>query len=109
MRGRIGGSAVTFRLAPEADTVVLGEREATRLGLVYARGRLVRHQGTTGVGLGYAVELDSVQVGGIVRERVAAVVVIGEETGEVLLGQSFLRGLTRCRAAGAIVLRALYR
>ncbi|RNE94300.1 TIGR02281 family clan AA aspartic protease [Marichromatium sp. AB32] len=108
LRGRIGRSAVTFRLAPEADTLVLGEREAARLGLRYSRGRIVRHQGAAGVGLGHAVVLDSVQVGGLVRERVAAVVVTGDGSGEVLLGQSFLRGLRRCRDAGAIVLRALY-
>ncbi|NKN33493.1 retropepsin-like aspartic protease family protein [Marichromatium bheemlicum] len=104
LRGRIGRTAVTFELAPAVDTLVLGEREAARLGLRAQRGGVVRYRDSSGIRVAHSLVLDSVQVGDIVRERVRAVVVSGEDAGVVLLGQSFLRGLARCRDAGAVVL-----
>jgi len=87
--GEINGESVTFLLDTGATSVSLSSALADKLML--EPGRPVRLSTANGEVTGYAVTLDAVSLGGLVRNDVRAHINPGLGGDEVLLGMSYLR------------------
>ena len=101
--GAINGMDVTFLLDTGATDVSMPFEVAQRLGL--QGGVPTRVRTAAGVVTTYAVMLDRVTVGDIVRRRVRAHVNPHMPGDEVLLGMSFLRHLELIQRDRALTLR----
>ena len=101
--GEIDGTRVVFLLDTGATDVSVPLGVARRLGL---RGGTPRQARTaSGIVTTYAVVLDRVAVGGIVRRRVRAHVNPHMPGDEVLLGMSFLRHIELVQRGRTLTLR----
>jgi len=104
-RGAIEGQPVDVVVDTGASHVVLSEHHARRLGLRYSRNRPVEVTTASRREIAYAIVLDSVAIGGIVRARVPALVTRGRFPEVVLLGMSFLSPLQVSQSATEMVIR----
>ena len=102
--GEINGVPVTFLLDTGATDVALPTRLAQRLGL--KRGPEVTLSTANGLARGYRTRLDSVRLGGIVLQDVAAIFSDGMDDDTVLLGMSFLKRLEFSQQNGQLILHA---
>lgn len=87
--GTINGKTVQFMVDTGATSIAMSQSEANRIGLDWQRGRRALTQTAGGVVPIHAINLTSVQVGGIEVVNVDAVIVPAEMP-MVLLGNSFL-------------------
>ena len=86
----INGQRVEAIIDTGATLVSLSGRQAAALGIVYQQGRETRVNTASGQARGYLVMLDRVDLAGMTRHLVPAVVVEGDYPRELLLGMSFL-------------------
>ncbi len=101
--GEINGKPVTFMLDTGATGVAIPEALTAHLGLT--PGAAVQTQTANGIGIGYAVTLDSVSVGAIALHDVPAVITPGLQTEEILLGMSFLKHIEFTQRGDTLILR----
>lgn len=101
--GKINGVAVTFMVDTGATGVAIPEAVAKGIGL--QRGRAFATQTANGVSTSYAANLDLVSVGGIELQNVQAGIATGLETGQVLLGMSFLKHIEFSQRGDTLTLR----
>jgi len=87
--GTINGKTVQFMVDTGATAIAMSQSEANRIGLDWQRGRRALTQTAGGVVPIHAVNLSSVQVGGIEVINVDAVI-LPTDMPMVLLGNSFL-------------------
>lgn len=87
--GTINGKTVQFMVDTGATSIAMSQGEANRIGLDWQRGRRGLSQTAGGVVPVFAVNLTSVNVGGIEVVNVDAVV-LPSDMPMVLLGNSFL-------------------
>lgn len=88
--GSVNGFTVSFMVDTGASVIAINSATAKRLGLDYLQANSVSIRTASGVELGYSIELESVQIGDIGLNNVAAVVIDGPEPQRALLGMSFL-------------------
>ena len=88
-QGTINGKTVQFLVDTGATTVALSQREASRIGLDWQRGKPGLTQTANGPVPVYAINLTSVRLGGVEIANVAAIV-LPADMPVVLLGNSFL-------------------
>ena len=101
--GMINGEPVVFMLDTGATGVAIPLDVAQRIGV--QRGRPMQTQTANGIATSYTATLDSVSVGGIELNGVAAGIVPGLRTSEVLLGMSFLRHIEFTQRGNTLILR----
>lgn len=101
--GYINGHTHKFMVDTGASTVVMGEDDATRMGIDYKRkGSPVQMSTANGAVQAYAIKLDSVMIGEIEEKGVDAV--IGSNMPFILLGNSFLSRLKMQRNSNTMLL-----
>ena len=103
--GYINGEPVVFLLDTGATGVAIPERIARRLEL--PRGRAVQTQTANGTAVAYATRLQSVRVGDIELQGVAAAISPGLKMNEVLLGMSFLRHIEFTQRGNTLILKQI--
>lgn len=101
----INGRLTTVIVDTGANTVALSGRQATALGINYHRGVPTQVGTASGVANAYAIQLDSVAVGGVAVPFVPAVVVEGDFPHFILLGMSFLQRVGMREENGALFLK----
>jgi aspartyl protease family protein len=87
--GSINGHATQFLVDTGATAVSIGQAEAERLGLRYAKGKRVTTQTANGPATASVLTLDTVRIGDVEVHSVEAIVVPSQMS-HVLLGNSFL-------------------
>ncbi|MBS0003450.1 MAG: TIGR02281 family clan AA aspartic protease [Thioalkalivibrio sp.] len=105
VRGLISGQTVPFVVDTGATLITLSDAEAQRLNLRPAGGVEVAVETASGIVTGRRILLDRVQVGGLVLDRVEAVVLPGESPATALLGMSFLGRVDMQKEGSLLVLR----
>ena len=104
--GSINGFTVNLIVDTGANVVTLNAQHARRLGIAYETdGEPTIVATASGVVKAYRVTLDSVAVGGIALQNVAAVVMTGPHPAEILLGMTFLGGLEIQRSGNVMKIR----
>ncbi len=104
--GSINGRTVSFLVDTGASAIAMNEHVARRLDLSYRLdGKRTRVNTASGVALGYAVQLDRVQVGELSLGNVEGLVIEGDSPREVLLGMSFLGQVDMRNEGNVLVLR----
>ncbi len=101
--GAINDHPVTFLLDTGATVVSIPEHVATRLGL--KRGAESYTQTANGTIKTYATRLDSISIGDIRMNRVAAHINPYFEGEEILLGMSFLKNLELIQRDNTLTIR----
>ena len=105
VRGTINGQTADMLIDTGATVVALSGDRAAMLGIQIpakaVRGYVQTAQGRTESTL---VNLDAIDIGGIVARNVQAAVVPGNYPQQILLGMSFLRTVTMQDQAGVLVL-----
>lgn len=101
--GKINGSDVVFMLDTGATTIAIPGKVAADLDLTV--GQRFRTQTANGAAEAFATTLDSVSVGDIRLDGVAAAVSPGLNTREVLLGMSFLQEIEFTQRGDTLILR----
>ena len=101
--GKINGRDVTFVLDTGATTVAIPGKVADGLNLT--RGQAVKTQTANGIANTYTTRLDTVSIGDIALNDVAAGVSPGLTMREVLLGMSFLQHVEFTQRGDTLILR----
>ncbi len=105
--GSINGRSVDMLLDTGASSVAMSSVEAKRLGIqYYLSGKKIMVSTASGMAKAYAITLDSVQVGSISLNNVAATVVEGGSPLKVLLGMSFLNRVDMTNSGNLMLLRS---
>lgn len=86
----INGHSVGAIVDTGANLVSLSSRQAAELGIAYQQGRTTLVNTASGQARGYLVTLDKVDLAGMTRHHVPAVIVQGDYPRDLLLGMSFL-------------------
>ncbi len=102
--GIINGTTVPLLVDTGATTVVINGTLARKLKLRPNYSRPIRVQTASGVERAYPLELDSVQVGNITVNDVAALVLRGKYPAIPLLGNSFLSQVQMRQTDGQLTL-----
>ncbi len=103
--GAINGQPVDLLVDTGASIMVMSRTRADRLGLqIDPDGPQVTVYTAQGETPAHVVVLDRVTVGGIERRGVQAAVIEGDYPAEILLGMSFLSGVTLQESAGVLTL-----
>lgn len=103
--GSVNGFTVDFMVDTGASVIAINGETAKRLGLNYLDANQIGVRTASGVELAYSIQLDSVQLGDISLENVAAVVIDGPEPQRALLGMSFLNAFDMERKGERLDLR----
>tara|TARA_R100000654_G_scaffold3157_1_gene10964 strand:- start:646 stop:1290 length:645 start_codon:yes stop_codon:yes gene_type:complete len=103
--GSVNGYTVDFMVDTGASVIAINGETAKRLGLDYLNANQIGVRTASGVELAYSIELESVQLGDISLENVAAVVLDGPEPQRALLGMSFLNAFDMERKGERLDLR----
>lgn len=103
--GSVNGYTVDFMVDTGASVIAINGETAKRLGLDYLSANQIGVRTASGVELAYSIELESVQLGDISLENVAAVVIDGPEPQRALLGMSFLNAFDMERKGERLDLR----
>lgn len=101
----INGRLTTVIVDTGANTVALSGRQASALGIDYHRGMPTQVGTASGVANAYAIQLDSVAVGGVSVTFVPTVVIEGDYPPFILLGMSFLQRVGMREENGALFLK----
>jgi aspartyl protease family protein len=105
---QINGRQVEVMVDTGANIVALSKAHAARLGLDYEQGERGRVRTANGEADAWRVSLDSVEVGGIRVNNVAASVIEGEGSELVLLGMSYLQHVKLEESEGVLTLSRKY-
>lgn len=103
--GSVNGFTVDFMVDTGASVIAVNGETAKRLGINYLDANQIGVRTASGVELAYSIQLDSVQLGDISLENVAAVVIDGPEPQRALLGMSFLNAFDMERKGERLDLR----
>jgi aspartyl protease family protein len=103
---QINGVRLAVIVDTGANIVALNSRDARAIGIADNAGVAVSVQTAGAVVPARQVQLDSVDVGGIRIESVAATVIDGPQPSVALLGMSFLQHVEMEDRAGVLTLRA---
>ena len=103
--GKINGKPVDFMVDTGATFVVLSADDARRMKLRYRTNNPIRITTASRVEVAYGIVLDTVSVGGIIQNKVPAVVTRGKFPNIPLLGMSFLGRLEISQNASQMTLR----
>jgi len=103
--GSVNGYTVDFMVDTGASVIAINGETAKRLGVDYLSANQIGVRTASGVELAYSIKLDSVQLGDISLENVAAVVIDGPEPQRALLGMSFLNAFDMERKGERLDLR----
>lgn len=90
---RLNGRSVDAIVDTGANLLAMSAQRADSLGIAYEHGTPTRVSTASGEVAGHRIVLDKVELAGIVRHHVMAVVVSGRYPRDVLLGMSFLEHL----------------
>ena len=104
----INGRRTTVLVDTGATTVALSGAQAATLGIDYRRGTPTQVATASGVAAAYAIQLDSVAVGGITVPYVSAMVVEGDFPVMTLLGMTFLQRVGMREENGALYLKTKF-
>ena len=105
VEARVDGRRLQFMVDTGASTIALRESAAARLGIhPMPRDYTVQVQTANGIGRAAMVELNSVEVDGIVVRNVRALVTPDSALSENLLGMSFLSRVKFSYDRGRLVL-----
>lgn len=104
----INGRVVDAIVDTGATLVSLSGRQAAELGIAYRQGRETRVNTASGQARGYLVMLDKVDLAGMTRHLVPAVVVEGDYPQELLLGMSFLEHMNMREEENILTLTPRY-
>lgn len=104
----VGGQPVTALVDTGASVIAISSAQADRLGIDYLAGQQGQVVTANGRATSFFVQLPEVTLGGIVQRNVRAAVVRGFYPEEVLLGMSFLSGLTLTESNGVMSLTQGY-
>lgn len=107
-QARINGVLLGFMVDTGASAVVMNSKDARRVGLDYKKGRLTQVSTAQGRTNAYFIILASVNVGGITKLNVDALVLEGAFPEEILLGNSFLQHVNLKVDNGVLVLETKY-
>lgn len=102
--GKINGVEADFLLDTGATSVAIPGSIAARFGV--RGGQAIQMETANGKAVGYTTTLESVQLGGIVRRNVSAIIAPDFPGQEILLGMSFLRHLKMEQNRKQLTLRA---
>lgn len=103
--GSVNGFTVDFMVDTGASVIAINGETAKRLGLDYLGASQIGVRTASGVELAYSIQLDSVQLGDVALNNVAAVVIDGPEPQRALLGMSFLNAFDMERKGDRLDLR----
>jgi len=103
--GSVNGFTVDFMVDTGASVIAINGETAKRLGLNYLDANQIGVRTASGIELAYSIELESVQLGDIFLNNVAAVVIDGPEPQRALLGMSFLNAFEMERKGDRMDLR----
>lgn len=103
--GSVNGYTVDFMVDTGASVIAINGETAKRLGVDYLSANQIGVRTASGVELAYSIELESVRLGDISLENVAAVVIDGPEPQRALLGMSFLNAFDMERKGERLDLR----
>lgn len=101
----INGRLTTVLVDTGANTVALSGTQAAALGIAYHRGTPTQVGTASGVAKAYAVQLDSIAVGGVSVPYVPAVVIEGDFPPVTLLGMTYLQRVGMREENGALFLK----
>lgn len=105
---RINGHRVDALVDTGANLVSMSARQADQLGIKYRNGTPTRVSTASGVTQGYRISLDRVELAGIIRHHVEAVVIEGDFPRDLLLGMSFLEHLNMREQDNILTLQPRY-
>ena len=108
VKGKINGVSTGFLVDTGATYVTMSGRKARALKIDFKKGLPGRAQTAAAVVPVWQIRLDSVSIGDIKLSNVTATVIDGDQPGEVLLGNSFLRHTDIQQADSALVIRKRY-
>ncbi len=101
----VNGRAITMEVDREAESVMLRERDAERVGVDADAGNTVHLRTERGRVNARRVTLDEVRVGGIRRSGVSAVIVPDDHIHRARLGRTFLDRVEVEPSGDALILR----
>lgn len=102
--GSINNKPVTLLVDTGANIMAMSSEVAKRLALDYKSGASMFVNTSSGIVKSYKVNLDRVQVGNIVLEKIDATVIPGKFPQKILLGMSFLEKVEMSEQAGLMTL-----
>jgi aspartyl protease family protein len=108
VNGKINGAPIGFLVDTGATNVTMSGRQARALNIDFKKGQRGQAQTAASVVEVWRITLNSVSVGDIKLSNVTATVIDGNQPGEVLLGNSFLRHTDMQQADSALVIRKRY-
>lgn len=97
VRGKLNGERVEFLVDTGATMVALSRKQADSLGIVYEDGMPTIATTAGGEVAGFQIKLRKIQIKGITRRNVDAVVLDGGYPPQPLLGASFLNSVEMVR------------
>lgn len=101
----INGQNMESVLDTGATVIAMNHRHARKLGIDYLKGQRGKVTTASGQAEAWFVQLNRVDVGGVVVQGVRASVVEGNYPVEILLGMSFLNHVTMQERQGVLYLR----
>ena len=108
VKGTINNTSTGFLVDTGATNVTMSGSKARALGIDYKKGKRSRAQTAAAVVPVWQVTLNSVGIGGIRLNNVAATVIEGDKPSEVLLGNSFLRHTDIQQTSSVLIIRERY-
>ncbi len=108
VNGKINGAPIGFLVDTGATYVTMSGRQASALNIDFKKGLRGQAQTAAAVVAVWQITLNSVSVGDIKLSNVTATVIAGNQPGQVLLGNSFLRHTDMQQAGSALVIRKRY-
>jgi aspartyl protease family protein len=108
VKGKINGVSTIFVVDTGATNVTMSGRKARALNIDFKKGLTGRAQTAAAVVPVWQIRLDTVSIGDIKLNNVTATVIDGDQPGEVLLGNSFLRHTDMQQADSALVILKRY-
>lgn len=106
--GSVNGYSVDFLIDTGASLVVFNATTAKRLGLDYLNAPAMEVKTASGIGKGYQVTLDLVQIGEIKLHNIGAMVIDGPQPERALLGMTFLGQVEISRSDDRMDLKKKY-
>ena len=108
IRGAINNSPVHFLVDTGASIVAMSSQMASSVGLDYRTGLPGQVETAQGMAEAHFLNLQTIEVGGIMLHNVKATVIEGHYPSEVLLGMSFLSQVDLSDKSGVLTLSARY-
>ena len=108
IKGTINGQATNFLVDTGATNVTISGNKAKSLGIDYRKGLEGEAHTANAIVPAWRVQLDAVEIGGILARNVTATVLSGDKPAEVLLGNSFLGRMDLQQAGSVLTIKKRY-